>query len=76
MSTMGALSTGAYRLQGSTVVISQPNLPDATLDIKVNDGHLTLGSRVDERAPPSLSTALDRATANNASQWSAQLYGE
>jgi hypothetical protein len=76
MSTMGALSTGKYRVQGSTVIISQSNIPDATLETKVTNAQLTLGSRVDDRAPVNLSTALDRSTVNRASAWSAQSYGE
>lgn len=70
MSSIGVLSSGTYQVDGTTVVITQANLPDARLDASVIDSQLTLGPRVDVRAPASLAAALNQASANGKATWS------
>lgn len=69
MSTMGALASGTYRVEGDRVIISQPGLPDVALSATVTDGKLKLGSRIDVRPPSQLATALNQASAAGTASW-------
>jgi hypothetical protein len=69
MSAMGTLASGTYRVEGTTVVISQSKIPDARFETTVTGNQLTLGHRIDVRAPDSLATALADASRDNKATW-------
>jgi hypothetical protein len=69
MSTMGTLATGTYRVEGDRIIITQPGIQDLSLAATVTDGKLTLGSRIDVRAPDPLAAALDAASRGGRASW-------
>jgi len=68
-STAGTLSIGKWHRDGSNVIISQPNIPDAVLAVNVSGDQLTFGTRVEVRPSPSLSASLDQVTDDAGAKW-------
>ncbi|MBX3208174.1 MAG: hypothetical protein KF764_24215 [Labilithrix sp.] len=60
------------RIDANRVVITQPKVPEARLDIAVEGDRLTLGTRVDVRAATDLAAALEKASRGGAVRWERQ----
>jgi len=70
MSTMGTLLTGTYQVRDTSVIISQPNVADATLTVTfLPSGEAHFGARTEVRPPAAITAALEKATASGSLTW-------
>ena len=69
MSTVGTLSTGTFRVSDGSVIITQAQIPDATMPVSFTPAGMLLGTRVEARPPQNVWTALDNAVLTGNAQW-------